>query len=308
MNKTPHFKHAPRIPLLVLFAMLAIASSASTAAATSGGLPPAFGTPCGHASGASWQFHGQTGTQYNVAGLPRAVCAIALKSVGCARRSDTRRPERLPLRQLRHQSGSCGILREWREALPLGASSQVSSTGPRASVTEMLPIPDELAAHKRRRTEPPRERGSTYLSVERDLRASIETTHRTTAAHPAELRAGVDLGLCSPAMARTLIDRGFVRDDLALAAFEERPSFSPQHTNPGWIWYVLHSRWLFETGLTANETLDAVSALNVDFGHPQASECHPSGGSLLLPPIRFPRIVEVWARALADEFDSRPPI
>ena len=82
MNKTPHFKHAPRIPLLVLFAMLAIASSASTAAATSGGLPPAFGTPCGHASGASWQFHGQTGTQYNVAGLPRAVCAIALKSVG----------------------------------------------------------------------------------------------------------------------------------------------------------------------------------------------------------------------------------
>lgn len=156
-------------------------------------------------------------------------------------------------------------------------------------------------------------RGTALKAVSGDLLyAFVELPcafiERVARLHPAELRAGVDLGLCSPAAARTLFDRGLVRDDLALAAFDERPSFSPQRTNPGWIWYLLHSRWLFETGLTANETLDAVAALNADFGHPQAFEYHPSDGPLLLPPIRFPRIVEAWARALADEFDSRPTI
>lgn len=81
MKNTLFSKHAPRLSLLMLFALLAIASSAATATATSGGLPPALGKPCGHASGAGWHFHGQTGTEYNVTGLPAAVCAIALKSV-----------------------------------------------------------------------------------------------------------------------------------------------------------------------------------------------------------------------------------
>jgi hypothetical protein len=44
-------------------------------------IPPSFGKLCGHVSGASWKFQGQTGNQYGVVALPTASCAVAMKAV-----------------------------------------------------------------------------------------------------------------------------------------------------------------------------------------------------------------------------------
>jgi Spy/CpxP family protein refolding chaperone len=60
MNKALYFKHAAAFALVVLFAAIALASTAS--AATSGGLPSAFGKLCGHVSGATWLFKGRSTT------------------------------------------------------------------------------------------------------------------------------------------------------------------------------------------------------------------------------------------------------
>jgi hypothetical protein len=66
-----------RLAPLILFAALAVASTAS--AAVGGGLPP--GHLCGSVSGAAWKYQGETGTQYNVSGLPAGSCGAALKAV-----------------------------------------------------------------------------------------------------------------------------------------------------------------------------------------------------------------------------------
>lgn len=83
MNKALNFKQVTRLPLVVLFAAIVVAATASTATS---GLPPAFGKLCGHVSGATWHYKGHTGTQYNVTGLPSSACGIALKSVGALTR------------------------------------------------------------------------------------------------------------------------------------------------------------------------------------------------------------------------------
>ncbi len=62
---------------LILFAALAVVGTAS--AAVGGGLPP--GHLCGSVSGAAWKYQGETGTQYNVSGLPAGSCGAALKAV-----------------------------------------------------------------------------------------------------------------------------------------------------------------------------------------------------------------------------------
>lgn len=66
------------LALLILLAALAVLSTATAAAAA--GLPP--GHLCGSVSGAAWKYQGQTGTQYNVSGLPAGSCAASLKAVG----------------------------------------------------------------------------------------------------------------------------------------------------------------------------------------------------------------------------------
>lgn len=68
-----------RLSLLMLFAALVVATT--TSAAVSSGLPPSLGKPCGHVGGATWQFQGQSGSQYNVTALPARSCAVALRSV-----------------------------------------------------------------------------------------------------------------------------------------------------------------------------------------------------------------------------------
>jgi hypothetical protein len=73
------FRHVTRLSLLLLFAALVVATTAS--AAVSSGQPPSLGKLCGHANGASWQFQGQSGTQYNVTALPARSCAVAMKSI-----------------------------------------------------------------------------------------------------------------------------------------------------------------------------------------------------------------------------------
>lgn len=78
MKGTPKIKHATHISLLILFAALAVVSTAS--AGVGAGLPP--GKLCGSVSGATWKFQGQTGVQYNVSALPARSCAAAMKSVG----------------------------------------------------------------------------------------------------------------------------------------------------------------------------------------------------------------------------------
>jgi len=77
MNETTNITCTKRVALLILFAALAVVSTAS--AAVSGGLPP--GHLCGSVSGAAWKYQGQTGTRYNVSGLPAASCGAALKAV-----------------------------------------------------------------------------------------------------------------------------------------------------------------------------------------------------------------------------------
>jgi hypothetical protein len=77
MNRTHRFKHATHLSLLMLFAALMVATTAS--AAVSVGMP---GKLCGSVSGTNWKFQGQSGTQYNVSALPARSCAVAMKSVG----------------------------------------------------------------------------------------------------------------------------------------------------------------------------------------------------------------------------------
>jgi hypothetical protein len=72
------FKYLPCLSLLMLFATLVVTTTAFSA---THGLPPAFGKLCGHVSGASWTFQGQTGIRYNVVALPTGSCAVAMKSV-----------------------------------------------------------------------------------------------------------------------------------------------------------------------------------------------------------------------------------
>jgi hypothetical protein len=78
MNRTQKFNHSMRLSLLVLFAALTLASTASAATSRERFQP---GKPCGHVSGASWKFQGQVGTQYNVSAIPARSCAVAMKSV-----------------------------------------------------------------------------------------------------------------------------------------------------------------------------------------------------------------------------------
>lgn len=78
MNRTRWFRHLTCLSLLMLFAALAVATTASSAV---GGLPPSLGKPCGSVKGATWKFEGQTGTQYSVVGLPAGSCVVAMKSV-----------------------------------------------------------------------------------------------------------------------------------------------------------------------------------------------------------------------------------
>jgi hypothetical protein len=77
MTETQKLKHPKQLVLLILFAALAVVSTAS--AGVSGGLPP--GKLCGSVSGATWKFQGQSGTQYNVSAIPAGSCGAALKSV-----------------------------------------------------------------------------------------------------------------------------------------------------------------------------------------------------------------------------------
>ena len=71
--------NAPPSLLLALAVGALVASSAMTALGA--GLPASLGHLCGHVSGASWKFSGQTGTQYNVVALPTASCGAAMKAV-----------------------------------------------------------------------------------------------------------------------------------------------------------------------------------------------------------------------------------
>jgi hypothetical protein len=77
MNRTRWFRHLTCLSLLTL-AALVVATTASSAVS---GLPPSLGKLCGHVEGAAWKFQGQTGTQYNVVGLPAGSCGVAMKSV-----------------------------------------------------------------------------------------------------------------------------------------------------------------------------------------------------------------------------------
>jgi hypothetical protein len=77
MSETQKLKHPKQVSLLILFAVLAVVSTAS--AGVSGGLPP--GKLCGSVSGATWKYQGQSGTQYNVSALPPGSCGAAMKSV-----------------------------------------------------------------------------------------------------------------------------------------------------------------------------------------------------------------------------------
>ena len=78
MKTIPAITHAPLVSLAVVFAVIGLATTVSTA--TGAGLPPSFGKLCGQVKGASWAFQGKTGTQYNVTGVP-ASCSAALKMV-----------------------------------------------------------------------------------------------------------------------------------------------------------------------------------------------------------------------------------
>ena len=86
MNKTHWLRHVTRLSLLMLFAALAVATTAS--AAVSGGVLP--GKLCGSVSGAAWKFQGQTGTRYNVTALPAGSCRVGMKSVGALTKQQPR--------------------------------------------------------------------------------------------------------------------------------------------------------------------------------------------------------------------------
>ena len=72
-------RNVPRFFLLMLAVGMLITGTASSAVGA--GVPASLGHLCGHVSGASWKFSGQTGTQYNVIALPVASCSVAMKAV-----------------------------------------------------------------------------------------------------------------------------------------------------------------------------------------------------------------------------------
>ncbi len=80
MNRTHTLINKKQLLLLNLFAVLAVAGSAS--AALSAGIPPQLGKICGSVNGASWRFNGQTGTHYNVVAKTAAMCRAGMKSAG----------------------------------------------------------------------------------------------------------------------------------------------------------------------------------------------------------------------------------
>jgi hypothetical protein len=82
MNGRQRFTHTRRLSLVILFAALAVASTAS--ARGTGGFP--LGKLCGSVSGATWKYQGQQGNRYNVAALSTKSCASALKAVGALTR------------------------------------------------------------------------------------------------------------------------------------------------------------------------------------------------------------------------------
>jgi hypothetical protein len=79
MNTTRPLRHMTGLSLLVLLATLGAATATASAATTA--FPPSLGKLCGHVTGASWKFQGQTGTQYGVVAQTTASCTIAMKSV-----------------------------------------------------------------------------------------------------------------------------------------------------------------------------------------------------------------------------------
>jgi hypothetical protein len=76
MYRTQRFKHVTRLSLLMLFAALVVATTAS--ATVSVFMP---GKLCGDVSGATWRFNGHGGTRYNVSARSTGSCAVAMKSV-----------------------------------------------------------------------------------------------------------------------------------------------------------------------------------------------------------------------------------
>lgn len=76
MNRTRWFRHVRHLSLLMVFAALIVATTATATVRV--GMP---GKLCGSVSGTSWKFQGQSGTQYNVSALPARSCAVAMKSV-----------------------------------------------------------------------------------------------------------------------------------------------------------------------------------------------------------------------------------
>jgi hypothetical protein len=87
MNRTHWLK---RVTCLSLLTLVAVSVGATTASSAVGGLPPSLGTLCGHVTGASWKFQGQTGTEYNVVGQPAGSCGVAMKSVTALTRQKPR--------------------------------------------------------------------------------------------------------------------------------------------------------------------------------------------------------------------------
>ena len=127
---------------------------------------------------------------------------------------------------------------------------------------------------------------------------------RVSRLDPEELRAGVGLGLCNPEFASQLRAHGLVSEQTRLRPFDAA-TFNPRRSNPAWIWFLLHVRWLFENDLVSPGAFDSISALNADFMHPEGFEFHPSTDTLETPPTWHPRIVEEWARSLSNEFETR---
>jgi hypothetical protein len=83
MKRTHSFRRLTCLALLMSFAAFVVATAGSAAVR---GLPPSLGKACGHVKGASWKFEGQTGSEYNVVGMPAGSCAVAMKSVGALTR------------------------------------------------------------------------------------------------------------------------------------------------------------------------------------------------------------------------------
>jgi hypothetical protein len=81
-NLIPRTRRCGNVPRsLVLMLAVGVLVAGAATSALGAGLPASFGHLCGHVSGASWKFSGQTGTQYNVVALPAASCSVAIKAV-----------------------------------------------------------------------------------------------------------------------------------------------------------------------------------------------------------------------------------